>query len=166
MNGVPSRRLWRAQIYEQIQPDTKFGQQMVKNLELRGAPLYGVRGTPTLEAHKERLTAHGFERAAAEDLNEVYRSHVHPRDRMRIEALEMLDEFEEWHLIMAHYCVALGWRDGARVLDGFGFHHHEATAAAALGLKAEAHIVPLPGTAAHTSPPRAEETSPAKPPGA
>jgi tRNA wybutosine-synthesizing protein 4 len=133
------------QIYEQIQPDTKFGKQMVKNLELHGAPLLGLNGTPSLEAHRERLKSHGWEHAVAEDLNSVYRHHLEPKDRLRIEALEMFDEFEEWHLIMAHYCVALGWQDATGILGSFGFETYVTTAAAALGLHSEPRLVPLPG---------------------
>lgn len=33
-------------------------------------------------------------------------------DRRRIEALEIFDEFEEWDLFQAHYCIALGVKDG------------------------------------------------------
>ena len=132
------------QIYEQIHPESRFGGQMVKNLEARGAPLHGVRATPTLEAHKERLARCGFSsRQFAADLNEVYRSHLDPADRRRIEALELFDEFEEWHLIMGHYCVAVGVKDGAEVLGKFDFETYKDPRAAAVGL-GSVHPVPMP----------------------
>eukprot|EP01025_Chloroclados_australasicus_P055735 TRINITY_DN6821_c0_g2_i3.p1 TRINITY_DN6821_c0_g2~~TRINITY_DN6821_c0_g2_i3.p1 ORF type:complete len:351 (-),score=45.71 TRINITY_DN6821_c0_g2_i3:426-1478(-) len=109
-------------IYEQIKPDTQFGQQMVKNLEARGAPLFGVKETPTLEAHEARLLKQGWQRAFSADLNRIYMLHTEPVDRVRIETLEVFDEFEEWHLIMGHYCVVVGVNDGgAGLLADYAF---------------------------------------------
>jgi tRNA wybutosine-synthesizing protein 4 len=130
------------QVYEQIRPDTMFGRQMIRNLEERGAPLYGVHATPTLEAHKQRLTRCGWQRALAEDLISVYSCVIEPEDRMRVEALEMFDEFEEWHLIMGHYCAAVGVNDSAGILHGLGFKHHGSTQAAARNLLGERRNVP------------------------
>lgn len=110
-------------MYEQIGPDSPFGQQMRRNLEARGAPLYGLAETPTLAAHEARLARCGFERTGAADLKRVYERHLDPAERRRVEGLEMFDEFEEWHLIMAHYAIAFGVRDasGSGMFSGFGF---------------------------------------------
>lgn len=132
------------QIYEQIHPSSKFGHQMMKNLEARGSPLLAVYSTPTLTAHKERLLAQGWQTAFAADLNDVYRHHLDPQDRLRIEAIEMFDEFEEWHLIMAHYCVAVGVADALGLLSSFAFTSYNDQRAAALGLGKHAHPVPMP----------------------
>ena len=43
-----------------------------------------------------------------------------PADRRRIERLELFDELEEWHLIQQHYCIAIGVKDSAGLLGGFG----------------------------------------------
>jgi tRNA wybutosine-synthesizing protein 4 len=117
---------------------------MVKNLEARGAPLLAIYSTPTLAAHKERLLALGWQSAFAADLNEVYRHHLDPQDRLRIEGLEMFDEFEEWHLIMGHYCVAVGVTDALGLLSSFAFSTYNDRRATALGLGMHAHPVPLP----------------------
>ena len=132
----------RVQVYEQIHPYTMFGRQMIRNLEERGAPLYGVHATPTLEAHEQRMVRCGWHHAFAEDLNAVYRSVIDPEDRLRVEALEMFDEFEEWHLIMGHYCVAVAVNDAAGALAAFRFTHHAGSQAAALSLRGEALRVP------------------------
>ena len=114
------------QVYEQIKPDSMFGRQMIRNLEERGAPLYGVHCTPSLEAHTERLLSCGWQRAAAEDMLTLYRDMLDPTDRKRVEAIELFDEFEEWHLIMSHYCIAMGVKDAMGMLNDFAFRLNEA----------------------------------------
>jgi tRNA wybutosine-synthesizing protein 4 len=109
------------QVYEQIKPDSMFGRQMIRNLEERGAPLHGVHATPTLEAHMDRVKRCGFQRAFAEDLLTLYEQCLDPEDRRRIEGLELFDEFEEWHLIMSHYCICVGVNDASGVLKDFTF---------------------------------------------
>lgn len=44
----------------------------------------------------------------------------------------MFDEFEEWHLIQAHYCFTVGINNGSGVLDGVDF------------LKIQSEILSLP----------------------
>lgn len=95
-------------IYEQIRPDDAFGRQMVSNLLARGAPLRGLPSTPTLVAHEQRLSTCGWPQAWAIDMDTIYSKHLPPEDKKRIERLEMFDEFEEWHMIQEHYCVACG----------------------------------------------------------
>ena len=43
--------------------------------------------------------------AVAWDINRVYREFLDQTNVKRIEKIEMFDEFEEWHIFMAHYCV-------------------------------------------------------------
>ncbi len=42
-------------------------------------------------------------------MNAVY-ALLPPVDRARMEKIEPLDEFEEWQLINAHYCMSWGWQ--------------------------------------------------------
>ncbi|KXZ50455.1 hypothetical protein GPECTOR_16g629 [Gonium pectorale] len=116
-------------IYEQIRPDDAFGRQMVSNLEMRGCPLKGLPATPTLEAHRARLTGAGWSWADARDMDELYRTFVDVADRARAERLELFDELEEWHMIQEHYCIAVGRNDAAGWLAGFGFGERPAEAA-------------------------------------
>lgn len=95
-------------IYEQINPADAFGQQMVQNLESRGCPLLGLMDTPDLEAKKKRFTDLGYKRAEALDMDVIYNRCLDPVDIKRIERLEIFDEFEEWHIMQEHYCVAFG----------------------------------------------------------
>ncbi|KAK9815129.1 hypothetical protein WJX73_008299 [Symbiochloris irregularis] len=108
-------------VYEQIRPDDAFGKQMLLNLERRGCPLLGLHATPSLQAHEQRLTANGWSRATATDLDTVYRHHIDPAEKRRIERLEIFDEFEEWHLIQEHYCITIGINDATGILADYGF---------------------------------------------
>lgn len=58
-------------LYEQIRPDDAFGQQMLRNLSLRGCPLLGIRAD--LADQSKRLLDAGWDRAGALDMNDVYR---------------------------------------------------------------------------------------------
>ncbi|RVW32332.1 hypothetical protein CK203_078925 [Vitis vinifera] len=40
---------------------------------------------------------------------------------IRIERLELFDEFEEWHMMQEHYCVAYAINDAMGLLGDFGF---------------------------------------------
>eukprot|EP00884_Botryococcus_braunii_P017006 jgi/Botrbrau1/398/Bobra.110_2s0051.2 len=117
-------------IYDPTGPDDAFGQQMLKNLEMRGCPLKGIRGTPTVESHATRLTALGWPVAHARDMDTIYARHIDPQDRLRAERLEIFDELEEWHLIQQHYCLAIGIKDASGVLDAVNFRTYPLTGAA------------------------------------
>lgn len=108
-------------IYEQILPDDAFGQQMLRNLESRGCPLLGLHDTPTLESKERRFTDLGWQRALAMDMDAIYHQQLDPVDRSRIERLEIFDEFEEWNIMQAHYCVSYGIKDNIGIFDNFGF---------------------------------------------
>lgn len=86
---------------------------MLSNFEARGCPLLGLTATATLAAHAARLTSNCWQRGEARSMGDVYRSCLEPRDRRRIERLELFDEFEEWDLIQ----VGAQWA-GGRVRQG------------------------------------------------
>lgn len=131
MDPVKSRALvqWAAQkfpnsvflVYEQIRPDDAFGQQMILNLESRGCPLLGIQDTPSLEAKTQRFTDLGYERAEVLDMDFIYNKVLDLTDVRRIERLEIFDEFEEWHIMQEHYCIAIGVNDRKGSLRNFGF---------------------------------------------
>lgn len=108
-------------VYEQILPDDPFGRQMLQNLEYRGCPLKGIHATPDLQAQQRRFKEGGWDRGEALGMDTVYKECLDEEERRRIERLELFDEFEEWNLIQAHYCIALGVNDRAMgLLRGFG----------------------------------------------
>jgi tRNA wybutosine-synthesizing protein 4 len=100
-------------VYEQVNPTDAFGKVMVENLMQRGCPLLSIHEYPTLEAQRQRYLQRGFECCFAADMNEVYSKYLDQQDLDRIHRLEMMDEFEEWHLIQAHYLLLVATRAGA-----------------------------------------------------
>ncbi|KAJ4423035.1 carboxy methyl transferase for protein phosphatase 2A [Gnomoniopsis sp. IMI 355080] len=102
-------------LYEPVKPDDPFGRQMVSNLAARGIKM------PTLEDHKEprdqeqRLRQAGFTKVEQKTVDKLWERWVSTEEKERLDALEGLDEVEEWHLLAAHYIVAWGSRG-----EGFG----------------------------------------------
>ena len=103
--------------YEMINPQDKFGEMMLENLEARGCSLLGIHDCPTTQSQIDRmhkvLARDGFEvKAECLPMNIVYNEKLNSAgEKTRIEKLEMLDEIEEWDLLQSHYCMSLGVRD-------------------------------------------------------
>jgi len=95
-------------MYEQFNPVDPFGQQMMQNLMVRGCPLKGIMGT--LQDQKERLLSLGWDFAESKDMLTLFNHCVPSSEISRINRLEMLDEQEEWNLLLGHYCITLGAR--------------------------------------------------------
>ncbi|KAK3948150.1 leucine carboxyl methyltransferase [Pseudoneurospora amorphoporcata] len=102
-------------IYEPIKPDDAFGKMMVSNLAARDIKM------PTLEVYKEahdqarRLREAGFggEKgggAKSKTIEQIWEGWMNQAEKERVDALEGLDEVEEWKLLAAHYIVVWGWR--------------------------------------------------------
>ncbi len=71
------------------------------------------------------MTSNAWSSASCTDMDTIYKAHLDPADKKRIEALEMFDEFEEWVMIQEHYCITVAVNGGdepSSVLKGFGFH--------------------------------------------
>lgn len=109
VSGAPSA----IAVYEQFNPSDAFGKVMVENLMNRGCPLLSIFEYPTLELQRGRYMERGWEQCWTKSMNEVYSRHLDPKDVERIHKLEMMDEFEEWHLIQDHYFLLVATRSGS-----------------------------------------------------
>jgi [phosphatase 2A protein]-leucine-carboxy methyltransferase len=97
-------------LYEPIEGNDAFGKMMVKNLASRGLQLKTLERYATLNLQRERLLRIGcFSHAHARDMNSLEAS-LSREEKERIAQLEMFDEIEEWRMLAAHYCFAIGWR--------------------------------------------------------
>ena len=50
-------------------------------------------------------------------MDAVYRHVLDADEKARTERLEMFDEFEEWHMLMQHYCLLYACTDGQTAGD-------------------------------------------------
>lgn len=104
-------------LYEPILPNDPFGKTMTSNLAMRNIRLPTLSTYPELGDQRARLKTSGFVNGAkAADTDWLWHNWVSEEEKERVAGLEMLDEFEELELLLRHYCVAWGWRDG----DGEG----------------------------------------------
>lgn len=90
-------------VYEQVNPLDAFGRQMMVNLQARGCPLKGV--LDSLEHQRQRMLQCGWKDARSENLLRLFNTCIPRDDVARINRLEMLDEEEEWNLLLQHYCI-------------------------------------------------------------
>jgi len=96
--------------YEQILPEDAFGKTMLGHFEARGCPLKSIETYPDVERQEKRYKAQGWSQVEVLDMNDVYYKCLDKETLTKAEKLEIFDEFEEWHLMSAHYCLALVMR--------------------------------------------------------
>jgi tRNA wybutosine-synthesizing protein 4 len=94
-------------IYEQIKPNDSFGKMMIKNLVQRKCPLLSIEKYPTTDSQQKLFIDRGFEIAMARDVYQVYQNFVNRTEKTRIEKIEIFDEYEEWKMILEHYCFVI-----------------------------------------------------------
>ncbi|KAL5120782.1 carboxy methyl transferase for protein phosphatase 2A [Pleosporales sp. CAS-2024a] len=100
-------------LYEPILPQDAFGKIMISNLKMRNIHLHTLVAYPELADQRARLKGYGLDTASeAEDTSHIWRHWISDEEKERVAGLEFLDELEELELLLRHYCVAWGWRDG------------------------------------------------------
>jgi len=100
-------------LYEPILPQDAFGRTMIANLQMRNIHLPTLKSYPELGDQRVRLQGYGFrDGAKAADTSFLWRNWVSEEEKVRVSSLEFLDELEELELLLRHYCVAWGWRNG------------------------------------------------------
>lgn len=125
--------------FEQIHPNDAFGRMMLQNLKVntelseshggytgpmlfdhihqsRGIELPGLHAYPSLERQLSRYRdICGWQKVRACDMNAVYERWIEDDEKRRVAKIELLDELEEWRMIMAHYCLVVAWSKGLLV---------------------------------------------------
>lgn len=91
--------------YEPIKPADAFGRQMISNIAARGSPLLGIDAYPDEASQRRRFREAGWECADAVSMLTAFDRMLSGRERVGLNRVEMLDEVEEWNLIMSHYVV-------------------------------------------------------------
>ena len=100
--------------HEQLNMEDRFGQVMLDNLNQRGCSLRGASACKSKDTQIGRFTGAGWSAAQTWSMNEIYG--MLPQDEVqRVERLERLDEKELMQQLFEHYCVSIGWRNGADI---------------------------------------------------
>lgn len=92
--------------YDMLYKDDPFGQMMLGNLQRRnGLSVPSLLDYPTLESQEKRFVDLGWETVKTNTMLSYYNNFVSLSEKKRIAAIEMLDEVEEWKLLMDHYTL-------------------------------------------------------------
>jgi O-methyltransferase involved in polyketide biosynthesis len=92
--------------YEPILGQDPFGRMMEQNLKQAGvaSPDSCLLTDRFLEKQLDKFVNSGFETAVACDMFSAYETILTAQQRSHANQCELLDEIEEWMLIMRHYC--------------------------------------------------------------
>ena len=93
--------------YDAINPTSPFGKQMVHSLAERGVPLKGIHDLPSPQAHVDRAKACGFENVRSVTMKTLFGT-VPVEAQKRLNALEQIDDYDEWCLVHEHYGITVG----------------------------------------------------------
>lgn len=96
-------------LYDPILQNDAFGNVMAKNLRESGIidPSTSLWQVKTLQSQIQKMIDCGFHFAIGCDMMDAYGCILKEEDRRRANRCEMLDEVEEWMLLMKHYCLVL-----------------------------------------------------------
>jgi len=96
-------------LYDPTLLNDPFGKIMQQNLSNTGIshPSLSIIKTRTLQEQIDKLVECGFTLATGWDLLTAYETIVTEDERKHANMCEMLDEIEEWILIMKHYCFVI-----------------------------------------------------------
>merc|ERR1719168_573361 len=84
---------------------------MIENLRRRNLELKSYKTYPDQASQEKRMIDNGFTQACCWSMKDIYAKFLDQNELKRISRLEMFDEFEEFFLFMAHYCIAIGTKD-------------------------------------------------------
>jgi tRNA wybutosine-synthesizing protein 4 len=95
-------------IYDPIAQYDAFGQVMERHLVSAGMAATSLLQTRTLQHQLDKLTECGFEIAVGSDMWSAYHTVLTDEQRIKANMCEVLDELEEWKMLMQHYCLVVG----------------------------------------------------------
>ncbi|KAM4056866.1 leucine carboxyl methyltransferase [Hirsutella rhossiliensis] len=95
-------------VYEPMPLDDSFGKVMMSNLKARKIYMPSLERYRDPRGQEERLRDAGFETVGHATIKDAWETWVDSQEKARLDALEGLDEVEEWQLLAAHYVVAWG----------------------------------------------------------
>jgi hypothetical protein len=99
-------------LYEPTLPETDFGKVMTQNLAMRGLSMPTVHSYPAFQSQMKRLKILGMSTIqGAADMDFIWENWVSAEEKERVNALEGLDEMEEWQLLARHYSVVWACRE-------------------------------------------------------
>jgi tRNA wybutosine-synthesizing protein 4 len=93
--------------YDMVTPSDRYGAMMVYNLTSAGFHIPGIVDYPTLAAQSQRFTGNGWDTAESCTMKQFYLRAISDEEKARLKALEMLDEIEEWNMLMDHYSLTI-----------------------------------------------------------
>lgn len=97
--------------YDMIHPEDIYGQMMLKNLRRAGYLLPGFEACPTPDAQCRRFLSHiSWTEAHSQDMLFIYQNILDEAEKDRISHLEIMDEVEEWNILMGHYTLTIASR--------------------------------------------------------
>ena len=102
---MQSEALWMT--YDMINPNDVYGRNMIKNLQTVGFQIPGLKDFPTLEDQKNRFLLSGWTEAHSCSMRFYYDKLLPQESKDRIFKLEILDEVEEWNMLMEHYSLTI-----------------------------------------------------------
>lgn len=111
---MQSDALWLT--YDMITPNDVYGKNMIRNLQNVGFEIPGLKDFPTLEDQKDRFLLTGWSDSHSCNMRFYYDKLLPQESKERISKLEILDEVEEWNMLMEHYSLTIATK-GANLGD-------------------------------------------------
>ncbi|XP_019630266.1 PREDICTED: tRNA wybutosine-synthesizing protein 4-like [Branchiostoma belcheri] len=96
--------------YEQVYPTDGFGAVMQNHFKKLGTPLMNIQRYRTLDAQRQRYLDLGWTCVSATDMNHFHNTLIPREEKLRVDSIEVFDEFEEWHLKCSHYAVVCAFK--------------------------------------------------------
>jgi tRNA wybutosine-synthesizing protein 4 len=93
--------------YDMITPNDLYGRNMIKNLEAAGFGIPGIKDFPTLDQQKSRFLETGWGDARSCTMQHYFDKVMPAAQKARVCVLELLDEVEEFNLLMSHYSLTI-----------------------------------------------------------